>query len=347
MDSPDRIPKQPLHPSIIPKLDPEYVQFHEKYIQYETPAYMVPWDPIKARAVQSFDVGSREPLEVGKIEEFEIPMKLGDGRKTPVRAYTPPGKPSVAGWPLLLYFHGGGWTVGRLDTETSLITYLCVGAKCVVLTVDYRLAPENKFPAAVEDTVEALQWVIINGKARLNVDTSKIATGGNSAGGNLAAVLAIKSAQTSFNPPLPKPMLLQLLLVPPVDQTSTDAPGGRWEGNKHAPILPSVLMNRAKERYLRNEEDRLNWEASPLFAPEEVLRKAPKAWIGIGEMDILCDEGEAYAEKLKRCEVETECVVYGGGTHAVFLLDRILKISANAVSDAVNALAKAFGTAES
>ncbi|KAE9386180.1 putative lipase [Gymnopus androsaceus JB14] len=339
MNSPDRIPKQPLHPSIIPKLDPEYVQFHEKYIQYETPAYMIPWDPIKMRAVQAFDVGSREPLDVGKIEEFEIPMKLGDGRKTPVRAYTPPGAPPVAGWPFLLYFHGGGWIVGGLDTENSIITYLCV---------DYRLAPENKFPAAVEDAVEALQWVIINGKARLNVDTSKIATGGISAGGNLAAVLALKSAQTSFNPPLPKPMLLQLLLAPAVDQTATDAPGGRWERNKHAPILPSALIKLFKEMYLRNEDDKLNWEASPLLAPEEVLRRAPKAWIGVGEMDVLCNEAEAYAEKLNKCGVETDCVVYGGGTHAVFLLDStIMKNSANAVSDAVNALAKAFGTAGS
>lgn len=101
--------KQPLHPSIIAKLDPEYVQFHQKYIQNETPMYMVPWDPVKMRPIQAFDVGSRKPLDVGKIDEFEIPSRgeHADVRKILVRAYTPPGQSPATGWPILLYFHGG------------------------------------------------------------------------------------------------------------------------------------------------------------------------------------------------------------------------------------------------
>lgn len=140
-------------------------------------------------------------------------------------------------------------------------------------------------------------------------------------GANIAAVLALKSAQASFDPPLPKPMLLQLLLTPIFDQTATDAPGGRWESNKHAPILPPASVYQFREMYLRNEDDRLNWEAAPLLAPEDVFKKAPRAWIGVGEMDVLCNESEAYAEKLNKCGVEAECVVYKGGTHVIFLLD--------------------------
>ncbi|KAE9409908.1 hypothetical protein BT96DRAFT_1012215 [Gymnopus androsaceus JB14] len=327
-NEPQPIPKQPLHPSIIPKLDPEYVAFHEKYIQFLTPPHTLPWDPVKMR----------------KIEEHELKM----GQR--MRAYTPPGEPPINGWPLLIYFHGG-WALGGLDSEQSIITNLCVGAKCVVLSVDYRLAPENKFPAAVEDAVEALQWALTDGKVLLNIDISKTATGGLSAGGNLATIIALKSAEASFDPPLPAPMAIQLLIVPTLDQTATEAPGGRWESNKHAPMLSPARMNWFKSMYFRSEKDWLEWEASPLLAPEDLLRKAPKAWIAAGEMDILCNEARAYAEKLNSLGVEAECVVYKGGTHISLILDdlltitvyRVMKSGAQGVSDAVNALAKAFG----
>lgn len=140
-------------------------------------------------------------------------------------------------------------------------------------------------------------------------------------GGNLAAVIALKSAEASFDPPLPAPMALQLLFAPTIDQTASDGPGSRWESNKHAPFLWPVHMEWFKSMYFRSEEDWLKWEASPLLAPEELLKKAPKAWIGAGEMDILCNESEAYAEKLIKCGVEAECVIYKGGTHLNFMLD--------------------------
>jgi acetyl esterase/lipase len=335
--------KQPLHPSVIPRLDPEYISFHEKYLLHVTPPHTLPWDPVKMRAVPPYAVGARKPLEVGKVEEFEL-EKGGYGRK--MRAYTPHGEPPMAGWPLMVYFHGGGWALGGLDSEQSVITNLCLGAKCVVLSIDYRLAPENKFPAAVEDAVAALEWSLTKGKDLLNINMSRIATGGISAGGNLAAVLALKAVENSFTPPLPKPMALQLLIVPSVDLTATDAPGGRWELNKHAPFLSPTRVNWFKGMYLPDEDDWLKWEASPLLAPEELMKKAPKAWIAAGECDVLCNEAEAYAEKLKKCGVEAECVVYKGGTHINFALDGVMKNGAKGISDAVDALAKAFGTSE-
>ncbi|KAF5379588.1 hypothetical protein D9757_009281 [Collybiopsis confluens] len=181
--------------------------------------------------------------------------------------------------------------------------------------------PENKFPAAVEDAVEALQWVLTEGKDFLHVDTSKIATGGQSAGGNLAAVLALKSVEDSFTPPLPHPLRLQLMTAPVLDMTATEASGGRWERNKHAPFLTPDRTRWSKGMYFRSEEEWLKWEASPILAPEKLLKKAPKAWIAAAEIDILCNEAEAYAEKLRNCGVEAECVVYKGGSHINFVLD--------------------------
>jgi acetyl esterase/lipase len=106
-----------------------------------------------------------------------------------------------------------------------------------------------------------------------------------------------------------------------VDQTATAAPGGRWESNKHAPFLTLSRVAWFKEKYFVTEDDWLKWEASPIFAPNELLAKAPKAWIGAGELDILCNEAEAYAERLRECGVDAECVVYKGGTHINFMID--------------------------
>lgn len=106
LNEPERVPQQPIHPSIISKLDPEYVVFHEKYMQHLTPPHMLPWDPVRMRGVQPFTVGSKKPVEVGKIEEFEL-KKGGHGRK--MRVYTPLGQPPAKGWPVIVYFHGGNY----------------------------------------------------------------------------------------------------------------------------------------------------------------------------------------------------------------------------------------------
>ncbi|KIK54915.1 hypothetical protein GYMLUDRAFT_176396, partial [Collybiopsis luxurians FD-317 M1] len=299
------------------RLDPEYISYHEKYVQNIPLLNTLPWDPVIMRKPPPF-TGARDPLKVGKTEEFEL-KRGGNGRK--MRAYIPPGEPPKAGWPILVYFHGGGWILGGDFNEMSIITNLCVGAKCIVLSVDYRLAPENKFPAAVEDTVEALQWVLTDGKGLLNIDISNIAVGGTSSGGNLAAVLALKAVDDSFTPPLLKPLKLQLLIGPSVDQTATDSPGGLWESNKHAPYLPPTAVNWLKGMYFRNEEDWVKWEASPLLAPEKLIQKAPKAWIAAADVDILCNEAEAYAKKLNECGVNAKFVVYKGATYLTFLLD--------------------------
>jgi len=211
--------------------------------------------------------------------------------------------------------------------------------------VNYRLAPEHKYPIAVEDAVESLQWVIKNGKTELNIDTSKIAVGGSSSGGNLATILALKAAEPTFNPPLSAPLVFQLLVVPVTDNTATDGPGGLWEENKHTPWLSPGRMNWFKENYLPNKEDWTEWDASPVFASKDLLAKTPNAWLGLAELDILKNEGVQYAEKLKEAGVkEVEIVLYKGGPHPIMAMDAAVKLGAQLITDAAGALSKALGT---
>ncbi|KAF5392926.1 hypothetical protein D9757_001230 [Collybiopsis confluens] len=308
-------PKQPLHPSVVAKLDPEYVKFHNDVLQYITPPHTLPWDPSlrNAPAVP----GSTEPLKVGKISDINL-------SHTNMRSFTPKGDSPVSGWPLFIFFHGGGWTFGSIESESTFATNMCVRAKCVVLSVNYRLAPEHKYPKAVDDAIESLQWVIKNGETALNVNLSKIAVGGSSSGGNLATILALKAAEPNspFTPPLPSPLIFQLLIVPVIDNTATDGPGGSWEENKLSPWLSPARMKWFKDNYLPNKEDWTKWDASPIFAPSELLAKTPNAWIGVGELDILRDEGVMYGKKLQEVGVkEVETVVYPGGPHPIMAMD--------------------------
>ncbi|KAF9462189.1 alpha/beta hydrolase fold-domain-containing protein [Collybia nuda] len=326
----EKVPKQPLHPSVVSKLDPEYVEFHNSTLQYITPPHTLPWDPAlrNAPAVP----GGSLPLPVAKIEDFDL-------KYTKFRAFTPQGTAPAAGWPVLIYFHGGGWTLGNIGSETGFTTNMSVRAKCVVISVDYRLAPEDPYPAAVEDAIDSLNWVVEHGKAKLNLDTSKIAVGGSSSGGNLATILALKAAEA--NPPIP--LFFQLLIVPVTDNTASIS--NYWKVNQYTPWLGPERMSWFRNNYLPNKEDWTKWDASPMFAPKELLRKVPKAWIGIAGMDILREEGIEYGKKMQQEGVEVETEIYEGGPHPIMAMDGVLTIGKKLVTDAANALGRAFGTA--
>jgi len=198
-----------LHPSIISRLDPEYAAFHNDLLIHlpQVQVHQLPWDP----SVRNAQVvpGSSDPLPVGKVEDFNL-------SRCRVRVFTPEGGRSEPGWPVFIFFHGGtqwtlfhmrmsvshlgplgGWTLGNIDTNNTFCANACKGkqrcrhsdlnyttyisgANCVVVSVDYRLAPENPYPEAVEDAVEALQWVWQNGTSMLGIDTKRIAVGGTS-----------------------------------------------------------------------------------------------------------------------------------------------------------------------
>ncbi|KAG5341395.1 hypothetical protein C0989_010924 [Termitomyces sp. Mn162] len=202
-----------------------------------------------------------------------------------------------------------------LARHRSQLEWQLASAHCVVISVDYRLAPENPYPAAVEDAIDALDWVMQNGSNSLGINTSRIAVGGSSSGGNLAAILCLKAAER--NPPTP--LVFQLLVVPVIDNTvSVD---NSWASNQNSPWLSPDRMLWFRNNYLPNPEDLTKWDASPIFAPKELLEKVPEAWIGVAELDILKEEGVLYGEKLRELGVKVETVIYDGAPHPIMAMD--------------------------
>ncbi|KAJ7645477.1 lipase/ esterase [Mycena polygramma] len=317
---------QPIEESFRPHLDSEYVEFHDEHLAYIFPPHELPeWnkDLRNAPAVP----GGSDPLPVGKTEDFKI---TPDDPKFGIRVFTPSGtSPNKEGWPCFIFFHGGGWTFGSIDSENSFATKMCNGAQCVVLAVDYRLAPENPYPAAVDDAVKTLDWVIENHTKgnKLNIDIKRIAVGGSSSGGNLAAILTLKAAEAkNLQFPLQFPLVFQLLIVPVTDNTAHAEKDGLWETNKDTPWLSPERMLWFRENYLPtknnpNPVDRKKWDVSPYFAENDLLAQVPKAWIAVCERDILRNEGVAYGEKLSKLGVPVEIVEYKGAPHPIMAMD--------------------------
>ncbi|KAI0275098.1 alpha/beta hydrolase fold-domain-containing protein [Gloeopeniophorella convolvens] len=309
-------PTQPLHPSIIPRLDPEYAAFHNEQVLYKPQVHEVPWDP----AIRKWPAvpGSSAPLPVGKVEDFNL-------SRSKVRVFTPEGTAPGAGWPVFIFFHGGGWTLGTIDSENAFCTNMCKGARCVVVSVDYRLAPENPYPEAVEDAIEALQWVWGRGATKINIDPKRIAVGGSSSGGNLAAVLTHKAAQ--LYPQIP--LVFQLLIVPVTDNTASASgvPHASWRENENTPWLSPAKMMWYRRQYLPQEQTWARWDASPLLALDVMFRKVPKAWVAVTELDVLRDEGIAYAEKIRAAGISAEVKIYKGAPHPIMAMDGTYRLA--------------------
>ncbi len=184
----------------------------------------------------------------------------------------------------------------------------------------YSLAPENPWPAAVHDCWEALLWLISEGPTTLNINTSKMATGGSSAGGNLAAIITHKSL--TLSPPVK--FLAQLLSVPVMDNTATVSNNDSYKAYEFTPALPAAKMLWYRNHYLPKEEDWSHPEASPLFYTGD-WSTLPRALVMVGELDVLRSEGEQYAEKLKQAGVEVDLQVMKGMPHPFLAMDGVLK----------------------
>ncbi|KAG5650737.1 hypothetical protein H0H81_011221 [Sphagnurus paluster] len=247
-------------------------------------------------------------LPTKHTEDFEVDS-------THLRAYTPFGEQPEGGWPAVLYIHGGGWTLGNISSEAPLITNICVRARCVVMAVDYRLAPENPYPAAVDDCVSALLWLVQQGSEKLHINPTRIAVCGSSSGGNLAAVLALKAPTI----PIPK-LILQVLFIPIIDNTATTETS--WKSMKYAPFLTPSMMTWFRHQYLPDPKTWTNWDASPLFASKEQLRTLPKTFFLLAECDILCEEAEQYAKQIKEEGVEVGVKIQKGAPHTGILVER-------------------------
>jgi acetyl esterase len=240
--------------------------------------------------------GPGEP--VADLRERAVP---GPGGDIPVRFYVPGGK---GPFPVLVFFHGGGWVVGSLETADFYCRAVTNAAGCVVASVNYRHAPEHKFPAAAEDAFAATQWIASNA-ASLNIDPARLAVGGSSAGGNLAAVAATM-ARDRGGPAL----RCQVLSVPVMDFNFETA---SYRENADGYGLTRAAMQWFWNHYLASRADGAHPHASPLRAKD--LRGLPPAFITTAEYDPLRDEGAAYARRLRDSGVPVEHRDYAGMVH--------------------------------
>jgi acetyl esterase len=245
-----------------------------------------------------------------------------------VRAYRPVLDEVL---PALVFFHGGGWTIGDLDTHDVLCRQLALGTRCVVFSVDYRLAPEHPFPAAVEDCFFATRHIWENARA-LGVDANRIAVGGDSAGGNLAAVVALM-ARAQGGPPL----ACQLLIYPATDQRC-QLPSHERNGQGY--LLTRDGIRFFREAYLPDEKDRTDWRASPLLAASHA--GLPPAFVLTAGYDPLVDEGRAYAERLAKAGVEVGYREYSDMVHGFVLFGGVVDTANAAVEECCRQLRAAF-----
>ncbi len=266
------------------------------------------------------------PPVLASVADRRLP---GPGGEMPVRVYTPAG---TAPLPLLVYFHGGGWVIGSLETHDGTCRELAAGAGCVVVSVDYRLAPEYRYPAAAEDCYAATRWCA-EYAAELGVDARRIAVGGDSAGGNLAAVVA-QMARDRGGPGL----VLQLLVYPATDH---DFRSASYRDNASGYLLTTDDMRWFWDHYLGDDPARgAEPYASPLRAAS--LAGLPPALVITAEFDPLRDEGEAYAHALEAAGVAAKLRRYDGMIHGFFGMGAIMDQAVAAVREATGTLRFAF-----
>jgi acetyl esterase len=239
------------------------------------------------------------PEKVAKSEKRTIP---GPGGQIPVQIYTPEGK---APFPVLVYFHGGGWTVGDIASWDSFCRSLCNASGCVTVSVDYRLAPEHKFPAGVEDCLAATEWVLAHG-AELRVDGSRVFVAGDSAGGTLAAVVALLLRDKGV-----KGLAGQILIYPVT--AHYDPPTASYLENAEGYGLTRKGMMWFWDHYLNDRSEAKDFRAAPLVAAS--LRGLPRAFVVTAEYDVLRDEAQAYARRLEEAGVEVTHVFAEGMNH--------------------------------
>lgn len=283
-----------------------------------------------ARAfVDQLHAQSPPPPPLHSVDDRTIP---GPACPIPVRVYRP--GPDT-GLPVLVYLHGGGWTIGTLETCEAVCRSLSEKAGCVVVSVDYRLAPENKFPAAIDDSYAAVEWVAAHAD-ELGVDPDRIAVGGDSAGANLSAAICIL-ARDRGGPPI----TFQLLAYPAteyaVERTS-------WVEHASAPLLTAKDVTWFWGQYLRDEADRFDPHATPSNASS--LAELPPAFILTAEEDPLRDDGEQYGERLREAGVDAVVQRYPGVFHGFFSMVGVLSRTAEAVDDAAGHLIRAFSLFE-
>jgi acetyl esterase len=266
-----------------------------------------------------------DPMPVAETRDLTMP---GPGGPIPLRLYRSSSRGVL---PVLVFFHGGGWVVGDIATHDTVCRHLANRAECAVVSVDYRLAPEHKFPAAVDDAFAATKWVAKNAAA-LGVDPARLAVGGDSAGGNLAAIVALMARDAGA----PR-IAYQLLIYPATDAAMRHDSVSRFaEGY----VLTCSTMRWFYEQYLRTLDDAGDWRVSPLAAPD--LSGLPPAYVLTAGYDPLCDEGDEYAARLRAAGVAVEHPRFPGQIHGFITNGKIIRAAEGALDAAAAALKQAW-----
>jgi acetyl esterase len=269
-----------------------------------------------------------DPQEVAEVRNLSCPGPHG---AIPLRTYRPMGTAANEVLPVLVYYHGGGWLLGDLDSHDVACRHYANAAKCRVVSVDYRMAPEYKFPAAVDDCASATGWVVAQADA-LGIDRKRVAVGGDSAGGNLAAVMALMARDGD----LPA-VSFQLLVYPVTDLGMTHE---SYKRVTEGVPLTSRTMDWFIDHYLPGPKDRADWRASPLRAPD--LAGVAPALVLTASYDPLCDEGVAYAERLEREGVRVIHLHFSDQLHGFVGQGRIIRAGNMALDMMAAALKRAL-----
>jgi len=306
-------------------LDPQAKRIIDATVALGLPP-MEQMTPAQARESMRTRTAGLGPVEdVARVDDHAVPVEAGN---ITVRSYTPAGG---GPFPALVFFHGGGWVIGDVDTHDGICRSLANAAGCVVASVDYRLAPEHKYPAAAEDAFAATRWIAREG-ARLGVDTGRLAVGGDSAGGNLAAAVALMARERGG------PELALQVLVYPVTHHAFDT--NSYQKHADGYLLTRDAMRWFWAHYLRRAEDGAQPHASPLLARS--LEGLPPALVITAEYDPLCDEGEAYAARLGQAGVPVTLTRYAGMIHGFIRMINLVDKARAARDEIAGALRKAF-----
>ncbi|KAI6366343.1 hypothetical protein MCOR25_005158 [Pyricularia grisea] len=308
---------QPLHPEVRPLLDSQYVKLHDEVLQYIMPDEQREWDGTRRLGTYGLPRNSAKPIPVGSDRIVTIP-----DTNLRIRIFTPSTDRDVDrhpdGWPVFLWFHGGGHALGDLDSDEEVLTRICEYAQCVVCNVDYRLAPEHPYPAAIDDCVAALRWLVRpdGGVKEVGLDKTKVAIGGASAGGHLTIATLLRCAQENNPPDLN--IIKQVLVVPVIDNTATPENGPFWSLKAHtAPWLTPSRMLWYRNMWLHSQEQCEEWQASVNRAPVDLLARLPPAFMAVAGEDLLCPEALDFAEKIRAVGVDVEVKEFDGCTHAL------------------------------
>ncbi|WFU21466.1 alpha/beta hydrolase [Bradyrhizobium sp. CB1717] len=311
-------------------LDPDAAAVYRAFQEAGRPAYETLTAP-EARAyyLQARFATNPEPPELGRVTSLAIPAPHGE---IPARLYIPNEPRRREGLsPALVFFHGGGWVIGDLDSHDVVCRQLADSGALIVISVDYRLAPEHKFPAAADDAIAATRWIAAHAR-ELGIDASRLSIGGDSAGGNLAAVVAL-AARDAGGPAIAG----QLLIYPATDFAMTH---GSHREPETSVLLTHSVIRWFRDHYLNGATDIHDWRASPARAQD--LAGLPPAYVLTAGADPLRDEGDEYAARLKQAGVPVAYKHYPGQFHGFFTMGKLLQQANVAVSE-IGAWLKGLG----